>query len=198
LLGGVNIMDISVEKLNKLVSIVFQENTLLKMSIAENVALYRKEAGRDEILRALKLAQCEDIIQKLPDGIDSVYGSKGVYLSGGEVQRIAIARAILKDSPIIILDEATAFADAENEYLIRKAFTELLKNKTVIMIAHRMSTVRDADKICVVEAGKIIEEGNHQELMACGGKYCAMVNEYNRAINWKLGDKTASKEKKNA
>ena len=198
LLGGVNIMDISVEKLNKLVSIVFQENTLLKMGIAENVALYRKEAGRDEILRALKLAQCEDIIQKLPDGIDSVYGSKGVYLSGGEVQRIAIARAILKDSPIIILDEATAFADAENEYLIRKAFTELLKNKTVIMIAHRMSTVRDADKICVVEAGKIIEEGNHQELMACGGKYCAMVNEYNRAINWKLGDKTASKEKKNA
>lgn len=198
MLGGVNIKDISEKKLNELVSIVFQENSLLKMSIAENVALYRKNASRDEIMRALKLAQCEDIIAKLPNGIDSVYGAKGVYLSGGEVQRIAIARAILKDSPIIILDEATAFADAENEYLIRKAFSELLKNKTVIMIAHRMSTVRDADKICVVEAGKIIEEGNHDELMKRGGKYCAMVNEYSRAINWKLGSNGSAKEGSNA
>jgi ATP-binding cassette subfamily B protein len=130
--------------------------------------------------------------------MDSVYGAKGVYLSCGEVQRIAIARAILKDSPIIILDEATAFADAENEYLIRKAFSELLKNKTVIMIAHRMSTVRDADKICVVEAGKIIEEGNHDELMKLGGKYSAMVNEYNRAISWKLGSNDSAKEASNA
>ncbi len=198
MLGGVNIKDISEKKLNELVSIVFQENSLLKMSIAENVALYRKDASRDEIMRALKLAQCEDIIAKLPSGIDSVYGAKGVYLSGGEVQRIAIARAILKDSPIIILDEATAFADAENEYLIRKAFSELLKNKTVIMIAHRMSTVRDADKICVVEAGKIIEEGNHDELMKLGGKYSAMVNEYNRAISWKLGSNDSAKEASNA
>lgn len=198
MLGGVNIKDISEKKLNELVSIVFQENSLLKMSIAENVALYRKDASRDEIMRALKLAQCEDIIAKLPNGIDSVYGAKGVYLSGGEVQRIAIARAILKDSPIIILDEATAFADAENEYLIRKAFSELLKNKTVIMIAHRMSTVRDADKICVVEAGKIIEEGNHDELMKHGGKYCAMVNEYSRAISWKLGSNDSAKEASNA
>ena len=199
MLGGVNIKNISEKKLNELVSIVFQENSLLKMSIAENVALYRKDASRDEIMRALKLAQCEDIIAKLPNGINSVYGAKGVYLSGGEVQRIAIARAILKDSPIIILDEATAFADAENEYLIRKAFSELLKNKTVIMIAHRMSTVRDADKICVVEAGKIIEEGNHEELMKRSGKYCAMVNEYSRAINWKLGaNDCAAQEEKNA
>ncbi|SEQ38089.1 ATP-binding cassette, subfamily B [Treponema bryantii] len=198
MLGGVNIKDISQKKLNELVSIVFQENSLLKMSIAENVALYRKDASRDEIMRALKLAQCKDIIAKLPNGIDSVYGAKGVYLSGGEVQRIAIARAILKDSPIIILDEATAFADAENEYLIRKAFSELLKNKTVIMIAHRMSTVRDADKICVVEAGKIIEEGNHDELMKRGGKYSAMVNEYNRAISWKLGSNDSAKEASNA
>ena len=200
MLGGVNIKDISEKKINELVSIVFQENSLLKMTIAENVAFYRKEATRDEIMRALKLAQCEDIIQKLPKGIDSLYGSKGIYLSGGEIQRIAIARAILKDSPIIILDEATAFADAENEYLIRKAFNELLKNKTVIMIAHRMSTVRDADKICVVEAGKIIEEGNHEELMKRNGNYCAMVNEYNRAINWKLGakNKEITPEVKNA
>lgn len=193
MLGGVNIKDISEERLNQLLSIVFQENSLLKMSIAENVALYKKNASRDEILRALKLARCEDIIAKLPDGIDSVYGSKGVYLSGGEVQRIAIARAILKDSPIIILDEATAFADAENEYLIRKAFKELLKNKTVLMIAHRMSTVRDADKICVVEGGKIVEEGNHDTLMQKGGKYCAMVNEYGRAISWKIGSKSNDK-----
>ncbi len=190
LLGGVNIKDISEERLNELVSIVFQENSLLKMSIADNVALYKKGASREEILKALHLAQCDDIIAKLPDGIDTMFGSKGVYLSGGEVQRIAIARAILKDSPIIILDEATAFADAENEYLIRKAFCELLQNKTVIMIAHRMSTVRDADKICVVEGGKIVEEGCHDELMKARGKYCAMVNEYNRAINWKIGTKS--------
>ncbi|MBQ2530116.1 MAG: ATP-binding cassette domain-containing protein, partial [Treponema sp.] len=139
---------------------------------------------------ALHLAQCDDIIAKLPDGIDTMFGSKGVYLSGGEVQRIAIARAILKDSPVIILDEATAFADAENEYLIRKAFSELLKNKTVIMIAHRMSTVREADKICVIENGKIAEEGNHEKLMARGGKYCAMVNEYSKAVSWKIGNKS--------
>ncbi len=187
-IGGVDIRSLSEKTLNESVSIVFQENSLLKMSIAENVALYKKDASREQILKALELAQCKDIIEKLPDGIDTMFGSKGVYLSGGEVQRIAIARAILKDSPIIILDEATAFADAENEYLIRKAFKELLKNKTVIMIAHRMSTVRDADKICVVEGGKIIEEGSHENLMALGesGKYAAMVREYNKAISWRF------------
>jgi ATP-binding cassette subfamily B protein len=122
-----------------------------------------------------------------------MFGSKGVYLSGGEIQRIAIARAILKDSPVIILDEATAFADAENEYLIRKSFEELLKNKTVIMIAHRMSTVRNANKICVIENGQIIEEGNHDSLMKLKGKYTAMVSEYSKAVSWKIG-----KEKKEA
>ena len=157
------------------------------MSIADNVALYKPEASRDDILRALHLAQCDDILEKLPDGIDTMFGSKGVYLSGGEIQRIAIARAILKDSPVIILDEATAFADAENEYLIRKAFEELLKNKTVIMIAHRMSTVRNADKICVIENGQIIEEGNHETLMTLKGKYQTMVNEYSKAVSWKIG-----------
>lgn len=187
LFGGVNIKNISEQKLNECVSIVFQENTLLKMTIAENVALYKKDATREQICNALHLAQCDDIIQKLPDGIDTMFGSKGVYLSGGEVQRIAIARAILKDSPVIILDEATAFADAENEYLIRKSFDVLLKDKTVVMIAHRMSTVRNADKICVVDGGKIVEEGNHAELMEKNGKYSAMVNEYNRAVNWKIG-----------
>ena len=190
LLGGVNVKNISERNLNESISIVFQESGLLKMSIADNVSLYRRDASRDEIIRALHLAQCDDIIAKLPDGIDTMFGSKGVYLSGGEVQRIAIARAILKDSPVIILDEATAFADAENEYLIRKAFSELLKNKTVIMIAHRMSTVREADKICVIENGKIAEEGNHEKLMARGGKYCAMVNEYSKAVSWKIGNKS--------
>jgi ATP-binding cassette subfamily B protein len=184
--GGVDIRDIPEKELNSIISVVFQENTLLKMTIAENVALYKKDASRDEILRALELAQCRDIIEKLPNGIDTMYGSEGVYLSGGEVQRIAIARAILKDSPIIILDEATAFADAENEYLIRKAFKELLKDKTVIMIAHRLSTIKDADQIYVVGNGGILEKGKHEELMMAGGRYAAMYNEYTRAVNWKL------------
>ncbi len=196
LFGGVNIKDISEKDLNNYISIVFQENRLLKMSIADNVALYKPEASRDEILRALKLAQCDDILAKLPEGIDTMFGSKGVYLSGGEIQRIAIARAILKDSPVIILDEATAFADAENEYLIRKSFEELLKNKTVIMIAHRMSTVRNADKICVIENGKIIEEGNHDSLMKLKGKYKNMVSEYSKAVSWKIGKQ--NKEEKDA
>lgn len=189
ILGGVDIRDISEQKLNESISFVFQESTLLKMSIADNVALYKKDASREEIIKALRMAQCSDILEKLPDGIDTMYGSKGVYLSGGEVQRIAIARAILKDAPVIILDEATAFADAENEYLIRKAFNELLKNKTVIMIAHRMSTIKDADKILVIDNGKVIEEGKHDELMSRMGKYHAMYSEYSKAVNWKVGGK---------
>ncbi len=188
MIGGKDIKNISERELNDTISIVFQESTLLKMSIAENVALYRKNATREEILEALRLAQCTDIIEKLPDGIDTMYGSKGVYLSGGEVQRIAIARAILKNAPVVILDEATAFADAENEYLIRKAFKELLKDKTVIMIAHRMSTVVDADKICVIDEGKVVETGRHDELMKVGGRYSAMYSEYNKAVSWRLGE----------
>ena len=191
LLGGVDIRNISEEKLNESISFVFQESTLLKMSIADNVALYKKNATREEILNALRLAQCGDILEKLPEGIDTMYGSKGVYLSGGEVQRIAIARAILKDAPVIILDEATAFADAENEYLIRKAFKELLRNKTVIMIAHRMSTIKDAGKIYVIDHGKVIEEGRHDELMALGGKYNTMYSEYSKAVNWRVSRREA-------
>ena len=186
LIGGVDIRDISEQTLNEVISVVFQESTLLKVSIADNVALYKKNASREEIMEALRLAQCMDIIEKLPNGIDTNYGSKGVYLSGGEVQRIAIARAILKDAPIVILDEATAFADAENEYLIRKAFSELLRNKTVIMIAHRMSTIKDAGKICVIDDGKVVEEGTHEQLMALGGKYHAMYVEYGKAVRWRL------------
>ena len=185
-IGGTDIREFSEEGLNSMLSIVFQESSLLKMSIAENVSLYKKDAGREEILNALEAAQCMDIIEKLPDGIDTIYGSKGAHLSGGEIQRIAIARAILKDSPIVILDEATAFADAENEYLIRKSFEKLLKGKTVIMIAHRLSTIKNADKIYVIENGKAIEEGKHDELMERHGRYFEMYSEYRRAVNWKL------------
>ncbi|MCR5213407.1 MAG: ABC transporter ATP-binding protein/permease [Eubacterium sp.] len=189
LIGGVDVRDFPEESLNDCVSVVFQESTLLKMTIRENVALYKKDASREEIINALKLAQCSDILAKLPNGIETMYGSKGVYLSGGEVQRIAIARAILKDAPIVILDEATAFADSENEYLIRKAFKELLKGKTVIMIAHRMSTTKDADKIYVIDNGNVIEEGKHKELMEMGGRYFAMYSEYSKAVSWKLDRK---------
>ncbi|RKM56754.1 ABC transporter ATP-binding protein [Butyrivibrio sp. CB08] len=185
-IGDVDIKDISEETLNEILSIVFQESTLLKMSIAENVALYKKNASRNEILRALEAAQCSDIISKLPNGIDTVYGSNGAHLSGGEIQRIAIARAILKDSPIVILDEATAFADAENEYLIRKSFENLLKGKTVIMIAHRLSSIRNADNIYVIDGGAPIEEGTNKELMALRGRYYEMYCEYKKAVSWKL------------
>ncbi len=148
--------------------------------------MYKKNASRNEILRALEAAQCSDIISKLPNGIDTVYGSIGAHLSGGEIQRIAIARAILKDSPIVILDEATAFADAENEYLIRKSFENLLKGKTVIMIAHRLSSIRNADNIYVIDGGAPIEEGTHKELMALRGRYYEMYCEYKKAVSWKL------------
>ncbi|MEY8413552.1 ABC transporter ATP-binding protein [Lachnospiraceae bacterium 62-26] len=188
-IGGCKISDLSKRGLDETMSVVFQESTLLKKSIAENVALYKPDASREEILNALHHAQCDDILARLPEGIDTVYGSKGTYFSGGEIQRIAIARAILKDAPITILDEATAFADAENEYLIRKALEKLLADKTVIMIAHRMQTVRNADIICVIKDGQIIEKGNHDELMALNGNYKRMVDEYDKAVTWKIGRK---------
>jgi len=186
MIGGTDIKNLSEDTLNSVMSIVFQESTLLKMSIADNVALYKKNASREEILKALEAAQCADIIAKLPDGIDTVYGAKGAHLSGGEIQRIAIARAILKDSPIVILDEATAFADAENEYLIRKSFEKLLKGKTVIMIAHRLSSIKNVDNIYVIDNGVAIEKGTHKELMAMRGRYFEMYSEYQKAVSWKL------------
>lgn len=188
LLGGADIRDISKEMLDRTVSVVFQESTLLKTTIRENVALYRKDATDDEIMAALDAAQCNDILKRLPDGIDTVYGAEGTYFSGGEIQRLAIARAILMDAPIVILDEATAFADSENEYLIRKALKKLLAGKTVIMIAHRMSTVRDADRICMIEDGMIVEDGTHEALMIQKGRYEKMVTEYNSAVDWRIGE----------
>lgn len=158
------------------------------MSILDNVAFYKPGATREEVLRALHLAQCDDILEKLPNGADTVIGTKGVYLSGGEMQRITLARAILKDAPVVLLDEATAFADAENEHLIQKALDELLRGKTVLMIAHRLSTVIHANQICVLEHGKIVERGTHQELLKASGIYAHMFDEYQSSISWKIGE----------
>ena len=168
-IGGVNVKDIPKEELMNTVSYVFQDSRLLKRSILDNVRLSRPDATEQEVMRALEKAQCTDIIEKLPDGINTVIGAKGVYLSGGEQQRVAIARAILKDAPIVVLDEATAFADPENEYLVQQSFKELSKNKTVIMIAHRLSTIQGCDNIIVLENGRIAEQGVHDELLKKNG-----------------------------
>lgn len=188
-IGGVDVRDMDYDTWMKQVSIVFQDTSLFKMSILDNVAFYTPGASREEILRALHLAQCRDILEKLPKGADTVIGTKGVYLSGGEMQRIALARAILKDAPVVLLDEATAFADAENEHLIQKALDELLRGKTVLMIAHRLSTIRHADQICVLEHGKITERGTHAELLKAGGVYARMFGEYQSSISWRIGGK---------
>ena len=169
------------------VSIVFQETNLFKMSIADNVAFLCENVSRKEIKQALHLAQCDHIIERLPNGIDTMYGAKGVYLSGGEMQRIAIARAILKNSPVVLLDEATAFADSENEYFIQKALNELLKGKTVIMIAHRLSTVTKADQIIVIDEGEVLEQGTHEELMCLEQAYNKMYKEYESSVSWRIG-----------
>ena len=186
LVGGVNVKNISSEVLMNRIAFVFQNNRLFKTSILENVRAACPDAGREDVLRALEVAQCTDIIQKLPNGIDTLIGSEGTYLSGGEQQRIVLARAILKDSPVIVLDEATAFADPENEVLIQKALETLTKKKTVIMIAHRLSTVVDADKIIVLDGGKIAESGTHEQLKTAGGLYEQMWIDYNKAADWKI------------
>ncbi|MGL6201606.1 MAG: ABC transporter ATP-binding protein [Lachnospiraceae bacterium] len=187
--GGVDVRDMDYDMWMKQVSIVFQDTSLFKMSILENVAFYTPAAEREEVLRALHLAQCDDILEKLPDGVDTVIGTKGIYLSGGEMQRITLARAILKDAPVVLLDEATAFADAENEHLIQKALDELLRGKTVLMIAHRLSTIIHADQICVLERGQIAERGTHLELLQKNGVYARMFEEYQNSISWRIGGK---------
>ena len=185
-IGGVDVRNIAKEKLMDEISYVFQDSNLLKTTILENVKMGKKDATLEEVEEALRLAQCDDIISKLSDGLNTVIGAKGTYLSGGEMQRISLARAILKDSKIIILDEATAFADPENEYLIQKAFQNLSKNKTVIMIAHRLSTIKNADKILVVSDGKIAEEGTHDSLIKENGIYTNMWNDYQKSIKWRV------------
>lgn len=185
--GGVNVKNIKKSKLMETVSYVFQDSRLLKTSILENVRLSKPSASRKEVENALHKAQCDDIIAKLPDGIDTVIGTKGVYLSGGEQQRIAIARVMLKDAPIIVLDEATAFADPENEFLVQRAFEELSKNKTVIMIAHRLSTVKNADRIFVMKDGRVSESGTHKALTEKNGIYAKMWQDYQESVSWKVG-----------
>lgn len=184
--GEVDVRNISTEELMKNISFVFQNTTLFKDSIYNNVAIGRKGASREEVIQALSLAQCEDIIDELPDGIDTVIGSDGTYLSGGQQQRISLARAILKDAPIIILDEATALADPENEFMIQKAISQITKNKTVIMIAHRLSTVKNVDKIYVVDNGRIVEEGTHDYLVEKNNLYSRMWDEFNHSVQWKV------------
>ena len=186
-LGGADVKDIDTKELMNQVSYVFQDSKLLKMSILENVRMGRPDAGDDEVMKALQAAQCMDIIEKFPDGVNTVIGSKGVYVSGGEAQRLSIARAFLKNAPVLILDEATAFADPDNERLVQKAFEELSKDKTVIMIAHRLSTITDADCIYVLKDGRIAESGTHDELTAKNGIYTHMWNEYNKSVNWQVG-----------
>jgi ATP-binding cassette subfamily B protein len=186
-IGGVNVRNIPQDELMKLISFVFQDSRLLKTSIFENVRLSKPDATREEVLDALKEAQCMDIIDKLPKGIDTVIGDKGTYLSGGEQQRITIARAILKDAPILILDEATAFADPDNESKVQQAFERLSEGKTMIMIAHRLSTVVNADRIYVMDRGSITESGTHKELIMKNGLYKRMYEEYTRSIEWKVG-----------
>lgn len=186
LVGGVDVKDIGKEELMNTVSFVFQNSKLIKASILDNVRLGKPNATEAEVMQALKAAQCMDIIEKFPNGVNTMIGSEGVYLSGGEAQRIAIARAVLKNSPIIILDEATAFADPDNEAKVQAAFNELARGKTVIMIAHRLSTVVNADRIFVLREGKLAENGTFDELVKNGGTFANMWNEYRRSIEWKV------------
>ena len=194
MVGGVDVRNVDPHLLMDRVAFVFQNSRLFKASILDNVIAARPDASREDAEKALKAAQCGDIIEKLPDGADTVIGAGGTYLSGGEQQRVALARAILKDAPIVVLDEASAFADPENEVLIQKAFTTLMRGRTVIMIAHRLSTVVNADKIIVLDRGSVAEEGTHDELVEKGGLYARMWNEYNRAARWKIvSEKEADK-----
>ena len=185
-IGGVDVRDMRKEELMRNVSFVFQNTRLFKTSLIENLRYGNPDATTEQINRAIDLSQSREIIDRLPQGLDTVIGAEGTYLSGGEQQRIVLARAILKDAPIVVLDEATAFADPENEQLIRKALAHLTQGKTVLMIAHRLTTVQDADSIVVVNDGEIVEQGTHEELLSEEKYYYRMWNEYQQSVSWKL------------
>ncbi len=189
--GGVDVRELDSRDLMKHVAFVFQDTKLFKTSVLENIRMARPGATPEQVRAAAHAAQCDDILAKLPQGLDTVIGAKGVYLSGGEAQRIALARAILKDAPIVVLDEASAFADPENEVLIQKAFGELTRGKTVLMIAHRLSTIRNADQILVLEKGELKEQGGHEALLAQNGLYAGMWRDYLQAAAWKVGKEAA-------
>lgn len=186
LVGGVDVRNIKKDILMDNVSFVFQNSHLIKGTILDNVRMARPQASKEEVMNALEKSQCMDIVKKLPNGVDTVVGTNGVYLSGGEQQRIAIARVMLKNAPVVILDEATAFADPDNEVMVQKAFSELAKNRTVIMIAHRLSTVAGADRIYVLKDGKIEECGKYNELINNGGMFSKMWNDYRHSVDWKV------------
>ena len=189
LVGGAPIKEIPQEVLMKNTSFVFQNTRLFKKSILENVRYGTPEASIESVNKALDLAQCREIIDRLPEGINTVIGSKGTYLSGGEQQRIVLARAILKNAPIVVLDEATAFADPENESLIQQALQTLSKGKTVLMIAHRLTSIVNADQILVVQGGRIVERGTHKELVEKGGIFAKMWQDYQQSVSWTIGGK---------
>lgn len=186
IVGGADVRNIKKDVLMDNISFVFQNSHLIKGTILENVRMARPDASKEEVIKALEDACCMDIIEKMPDGINTVIGTNGVYLSGGEQQRIAIARVMLKNAPVVILDEATAFADPDNEVMVQKAFSELAKNRTVIMIAHRLSTVAGADRIYVLKDGKIEEYGKYYELINNGGMFSKMWNDYRHSVDWKV------------
>jgi ATP-binding cassette subfamily B protein len=188
LVGGVDVRQISKDELMRHVAYVFQDSRLLKRSIADNLRIAKPDAAESEMMEALKKAQCMDILDRLPQGIYTVLGTQGTYLSGGEQQRIAIARAMLKNADVVILDEASAFVDPECEVQVQLAFQEMAKGRTVIMIAHRLSTIRNADRIYVLKDGKVEEQGKHDELLEKKGLYADMWAEYQKAVNWKVGE----------
>lgn len=192
-IGGADVRNIPSNELMNYISYVFQDSKLLKMSIMDNICMGNPNATDEQVMQALRDAQCMDIIQKFPDGVNTMIGSKGIYVSGGECQRLSIARAFLKNAPVLILDEATAFADPDNERLVQQAFEKLAKNKTVIMIAHRLSTITNADCIYVLSDGKISEKGKHDELISKNGIYSHMWNEYNKSVNWQVGKQVYNK-----
>ena len=189
LIGGTNIKAYDKSSLMQKISFVFQNPKLFRMSIRENLLLGRPEASEEELCQALEKAGAKNIIDNLENGLDTIYGTKGTYVSGGEAQRLSIARAFLKNADIVILDEATAFADQENEHIIQASFKELSKNKTTLMIAHRLSTVKGADRILVIDKGKIKESGSHEELLKQNGIYKKLWDEYRKSADWKIGGK---------